>query len=212
MVEAAFLELPYPEAGVVDEDTLTEQTLALACSLPERPLVVGGCCCAHVGAVEALATRVDRLGSRLVRRARRPQHPGVVAERKPVGDAAAHAHRLGHGGRGGRGFSWAPAASTRRRRSSSRRAGCVSARRSVAPGARRRGRRLRRVRLRRARARLRRFDVHARAGRDDSRGGRGRPRRARRGTRPSPGSASRVSPRIPQNVAGLARFCRAVGL
>ena len=62
MVEAAFLELPYPEAGVVDEDTLTEQTLALACSLPERPLVVGGCCCAHVGAVEALATRVGRLG------------------------------------------------------------------------------------------------------------------------------------------------------
>ncbi len=62
MVEAAFLELPYPEAGVVDEDTLTEQTLAIACSLPERPLVVGGCCCAHVGAVEALATRVGRLG------------------------------------------------------------------------------------------------------------------------------------------------------
>jgi len=62
MVEAAFLGLPYPEAGVVDEDTLTEQTLALACSLPERPLVVGGCCCAHVGAVEALATRVGRLG------------------------------------------------------------------------------------------------------------------------------------------------------
>src|SRR6185437_5886255 len=28
----------------------------------ERPLVVGGCCCAHVGAVEALATRVGRLG------------------------------------------------------------------------------------------------------------------------------------------------------
>jgi arginase len=62
MVEAAFLALPYPEAGVVEEDTLTEQTLAIACSLPERPLVVGGCCCSHVGAVEALATRVDRLG------------------------------------------------------------------------------------------------------------------------------------------------------
>ena len=62
MVEAAFLELPYPEAGVVEEDTLTEQSLAIACSLPERPLVVGGCCCAHVGTVEALATRVGRLG------------------------------------------------------------------------------------------------------------------------------------------------------
>jgi arginase len=62
MAEAAFLELPYPEAGIVDEESLTEQTLALAASLPERPLVLGGCCCAHVGAVEGLATRHDRLG------------------------------------------------------------------------------------------------------------------------------------------------------
>jgi arginase len=61
MVEAAFLPLPYPEAGVVEEDTLTEQNLALAASLPERPLVLGGCCCAHVGAVEGLATRYERL-------------------------------------------------------------------------------------------------------------------------------------------------------
>ena len=61
MVEAAFLALPYPEAAVVDEDTLTEQNLALAASLPERPLVLGGCCCSHVGAVEGLATRYDRL-------------------------------------------------------------------------------------------------------------------------------------------------------
>jgi arginase len=62
MAEAAYLELPYPEASVVAEDTLTEQSLALACSLPERPLVVGGCCCSHVGAVEALTTRHGRLG------------------------------------------------------------------------------------------------------------------------------------------------------
>lgn len=61
MAEAAFLPLPYPEAGVVDEDVLSEQSLALACSLPERPVVLGGCCCAHVGAVEGLATRFDRL-------------------------------------------------------------------------------------------------------------------------------------------------------
>jgi arginase len=61
MVEAAFLPLPYPEAGVIEEDTLTEQSLALAASLPERPLVLGGCCCAHVGAIEALATRYGRL-------------------------------------------------------------------------------------------------------------------------------------------------------
>ncbi len=62
MAEAAFLPLPYPEAAVVDEGTLTEQNLALAAALPERPLVLGGCCCAHVGAVEGLATRHDRLG------------------------------------------------------------------------------------------------------------------------------------------------------
>jgi arginase len=61
MAEAAFLPLDYPEAAVVDEDSLSEQNLALACSLPERPVVLGGCCCAHVGAVEGLATRYARL-------------------------------------------------------------------------------------------------------------------------------------------------------
>jgi arginase len=61
MAEAAFLELPYPEAGLVDEDSLGEQNLALAAGLPERPLVLGGCCCAHIGAVEGLATRYERL-------------------------------------------------------------------------------------------------------------------------------------------------------
>jgi arginase len=46
---------------VVEEDTLGEQTLALAADLPERPLVVGGCCCAHVGAIVGLAARAERL-------------------------------------------------------------------------------------------------------------------------------------------------------
>ena len=62
MAEAAHLPLPYPEVGVVDEPTLTEQTLALAAALPERPLLVGGCCCAHVGAVEGLAACNGALG------------------------------------------------------------------------------------------------------------------------------------------------------
>jgi arginase len=57
----ARLPLPYPEAAVVEEDTLGEQTLAIASELPERPLVLGGCCCAHIGAVEGLAARYDRL-------------------------------------------------------------------------------------------------------------------------------------------------------
>jgi arginase len=62
MVEAAGLSLDYPEAGVVEEDTLQAQTLALAADLPQRPLVLGGCCCAHVGAVEGLTARYERLG------------------------------------------------------------------------------------------------------------------------------------------------------
>ncbi|MDQ3867477.1 MAG: arginase family protein [Actinomycetota bacterium] len=61
MVQAAYLPLPYPEVAVVEEETLTEQNLALAAALPERPVVLGGCCCAHVGAVEGLAARYERL-------------------------------------------------------------------------------------------------------------------------------------------------------
>jgi len=61
MAEAARLPLPFPEAAVVDEETLDEQTLAVAIDLPERPLVLGGCCCAHIGAVEALAARNGRI-------------------------------------------------------------------------------------------------------------------------------------------------------
>jgi arginase len=61
MAEAATLALPYPEVAVVAEDTLREQSLALAAALPARPLVLGGCCCAHVGVVEGLAARGGRL-------------------------------------------------------------------------------------------------------------------------------------------------------
>jgi arginase family enzyme len=62
MAEAAALELPYPEAAIIARDTLDEQSEALAASLPERPLVLGGCCCAHIGAIRGLAQRVERLG------------------------------------------------------------------------------------------------------------------------------------------------------
>ena len=61
MAESASLHLEYPEAGVIDEDSLRDQTLALASDLPARPIVLGGCCCSHVGAVEGLATRHDRV-------------------------------------------------------------------------------------------------------------------------------------------------------
>jgi arginase family enzyme len=62
MIQAASLELDYPEAGVVEEDSLHAQTLAMAADLPERPLVLGGCCCSHIGAVVGLTARHDRLG------------------------------------------------------------------------------------------------------------------------------------------------------
>ena len=62
MVAGASLDLPYPEVAVIEEASLEEQELAMAASLPERPLVLGGCCCSHVGAVEALSSRFDRLG------------------------------------------------------------------------------------------------------------------------------------------------------
>jgi arginase family enzyme len=61
MADAAALDLPYPEAAVVAEETLSDQTLVLASELPERPLILGGCCCAHVGAVEGLAARHGRV-------------------------------------------------------------------------------------------------------------------------------------------------------
>ena len=61
MAEAASLPLPYPEAAVVAEDSLSAQSLTLAFELPERPLVLGGCCCAHVGAVEGLSARHERI-------------------------------------------------------------------------------------------------------------------------------------------------------
>ena len=61
MVASASLPLPYPDVAVVEESSLGEQELAMASSLPERPLVLGGCCCSHVGALEGLSARYDRL-------------------------------------------------------------------------------------------------------------------------------------------------------
>jgi arginase len=61
LAEAAWLELPYPEAAVIDEGSLEEQIAAQARSLPARPLVLGGCCCAHVGAIRGLSARRGRL-------------------------------------------------------------------------------------------------------------------------------------------------------
>jgi arginase family enzyme len=62
MAQAASLPLDYPEAAVVEEDSLQAQNLALASDLPVRPLILGGCCCSHIGAVRGLAARYERLG------------------------------------------------------------------------------------------------------------------------------------------------------
>jgi arginase family enzyme len=62
MAAAAYLPLPFPEVAVIAEETIERQSRALAAALPERPLVLGGCCCAHVGAVAGLAARLKRVG------------------------------------------------------------------------------------------------------------------------------------------------------
>ena len=61
MADGARIPLPYPETAVVERDTLDEQNEAVAQALSERPIVLGGCCCTHVGAAQGLARRVERL-------------------------------------------------------------------------------------------------------------------------------------------------------
>ena len=92
MAEAAHMALPWPEAAVVAEATLPEQIAATVRELPARPLVLGGCCCAHVGAVRELARRHGRLGVVWIDAhgdSTRPRAP----VRKRVGHAAADADR-----------------------------------------------------------------------------------------------------------------------
>ena len=62
MAGAAAMELPLPEAAVVEEATLDAQIETFARVLPSRPFVLGGCCCSHVGAVRELVRRHGRVG------------------------------------------------------------------------------------------------------------------------------------------------------
>jgi arginase len=62
MADAAHMGLPWPEAAVVEEESLEAEIARIARELPERPFVLGGSCCAHVGAVRELARRHGRLG------------------------------------------------------------------------------------------------------------------------------------------------------
>jgi arginase len=61
MAEAARMNLPWPEAATIDEESLAAQIEATARELPHRPVVLGGCCCAHVGAVRELVRRHGRV-------------------------------------------------------------------------------------------------------------------------------------------------------
>jgi Arginase family len=61
MAAAARMELPWPEAATIEEETLEAQIERMAHALPERPFVLGGCCCSHVGAVRELARRHGRI-------------------------------------------------------------------------------------------------------------------------------------------------------
>lgn len=61
MAAAASLPLPYPEGAVIEQETLAAQCEELARSLPRPALVLGGCCCTHIGAIRGLAERHGRL-------------------------------------------------------------------------------------------------------------------------------------------------------
>lgn len=62
MAEAARMELPWPEAAIVEEPTLEDEIARIARELPERPLLLGGSCCGHVGALRELVRRHGRVG------------------------------------------------------------------------------------------------------------------------------------------------------
>ena len=97
MAEAAHLPFDYPEAAVVEEDSLADQNLAIAAELPDRPLVLGGCCCCACRRARGALCAPRPARARLARRARRPQHARHVAVRERVGHAAADDRRLRDG-------------------------------------------------------------------------------------------------------------------
>jgi arginase len=62
MAEAATaIQLPWPEAAVIVESSLEAQNAAVAAALPVRPVLLGGCCCSHIGAIRGLAARHGQL-------------------------------------------------------------------------------------------------------------------------------------------------------
>ena len=63
MIESAALPLDYPGGRPSSRRTrCTRRTFRSPRIFPVRPLILGGCCCSHIGAVEGLAARHERLG------------------------------------------------------------------------------------------------------------------------------------------------------
>jgi arginase len=61
MEDAASMPFPIDTAATVDEPSLERQIERLVDILPERSVVLGGCCCAHVGAAAGIARRNGRI-------------------------------------------------------------------------------------------------------------------------------------------------------
>jgi hypothetical protein len=55
------MDIPWPEAATVEEESLEAQIDTMRRELPQRPLVLGGCRYAHLGAVLELAHRHGQL-------------------------------------------------------------------------------------------------------------------------------------------------------
>jgi arginase len=61
MVDAAGMDIGVETAATVSEPSLGAQTQQIREVLPERPVVLGGCCCAHVGGAAGVADRSGRI-------------------------------------------------------------------------------------------------------------------------------------------------------
>jgi hypothetical protein len=57
LAAGAHMDIPWPEAATVEEESLEAQIETMRRELPARPLVLGGCSFAHVGAVRELVRR-----------------------------------------------------------------------------------------------------------------------------------------------------------
>jgi arginase len=62
MADAAHMQAPWPEAAVIEEQSLDEEIARVGRELPARPVLLGGSCCGHIGAVRELACRHGRIG------------------------------------------------------------------------------------------------------------------------------------------------------